>query len=301
METSIILVAGATGHLGGLIAGELMNRKARVRAIVRRGSQPDKIAKLRAAGIEIFETDLESVSEAAKACEGVSCVVSALSGLRDVIVDRQTVLLKGAVGAKVPRFIPSDYSLDFTKQPQGMNRNLDWRREFHDVIQKYPIQVTSIMNGGFTYLLKGQAPFILFKKKRVLYWKDPDQKLDFTSIENVAAYTAAAAMDGTTPRILGIAGDRLSAREMAQIASDVTGQKFKVFGGPLWLLEMMIKTLKLLMPAKNDIYPPWQGMQYMHNMFRGLGKLDPIDNSRYPGIRWTTVRDTISEVVSIQS
>jgi hypothetical protein len=35
-------------------------------------------------------------------------------------------------------------------------------------------------------------------------------------------------------------------------------------------------------------------MQYMHNMFSGLAKLDPIDNARYPGIHWTTARELIA-------
>jgi hypothetical protein len=35
-------------------------------------------------------------------------------------------------------------------------------------------------------------------------------------------------------------------------------------------------------------------MQYMHNMFSGKAKLEPLDNDRYPGIRWTTVRDVLA-------
>jgi len=41
-------------------------------------------------------------------------VVSALAGLRDVIVETQAALLDAAIKARVPRFIPSDFSIDFT-------------------------------------------------------------------------------------------------------------------------------------------------------------------------------------------
>ena len=68
------------------------------------------------------------------ACSRASCVVSALQGLRDVIVETQTVLLDAAIKAEVPRFIPSDYSIDFTKFPPGENRNLDLRRDFHNCL-----------------------------------------------------------------------------------------------------------------------------------------------------------------------
>jgi hypothetical protein len=47
-------------------------------------------------------------------------------------------------------------------------------------------------------------------------------------------------------------------------------------------------------PQREALYPPWQGMQYMHNMFSGMAKLERLDNDRYPGIRWTKVRDVLA-------
>ena len=35
-------------------------------------------------------------------------------------------------------------------------------------------------------------------------------------------------------------------------------------------------------------------MQYMRNMFDGRAKLEPLDNDRYPDMRWTTVQDVLS-------
>jgi hypothetical protein len=32
----------------------------------------------------------------------------------------------------------------------------------------------------------------------------------------------------------------------------------------------------------------------MHNMFSGRAKLEPLDNDRYPGMQWTTVRDVLA-------
>jgi hypothetical protein len=68
----------------------------------------------------------------------------------------------------MPRFIPSDYCIDFTKLPPGTNRNLDLRREFHERLDRAPIAATSILNGRFADMLTGQAPIVLFKFKRVL-------------------------------------------------------------------------------------------------------------------------------------
>jgi nucleoside-diphosphate-sugar epimerase len=295
MSKSIIVLAGATGNLGGRIAKALLDRGAEVRAVVRRTTAPDKLAPLQALGVTVAAADWRNAAELTAACAGASCVVSALNGLREAIVDAQTLLLDAAVRAGVPRFIPSDYSLDFTKLPPGTNRNLDLRREFHGPLEKAAIAATSVLNGAFAELLTAQMPMVLFKWKRVLYWGNADQKLDFTTIDNTAAFTAAAALDPAAPRFLRIAGDQLSARDMVGVASDALGAPFRLFrAGGLGMLGAIIKIARTVAPAEGQVFPPWQGMQYMHNMFDGRGMLAPLDNERYPGIRWTKAGEVLA-------
>jgi nucleoside-diphosphate-sugar epimerase len=295
MDEPTIVVAGATGNLGGRIARALVERGASVRALVRHGTARERLERLQELGVATACVNLGNASEATGACSGASCVVSALQGLRDVIVETQTVLLEGAVKAGVPRFIPSDYSLDFTKLPAGENRNFDLRREFHRRLDKTPISATTIYNGAFADMLTGQMPLILFRLKRVLYWGDADQRMDFTTMDDTAAFTASAALDPSTPRFLRIAGDQLSARELAAVVSEVTGERFRLFrAGGLGMLGALIKVARTLTPGEDELYPAWQGMQYMRNMFDGRASLELLDNDRYPGIRWTTARDVLS-------
>jgi uncharacterized protein YbjT (DUF2867 family) len=292
---NLVILAGATGDLGGRIAKSLRQRGTKVKALVRKGSDSEKITLLRELGVSVAEVDFSSVAELTKACAGSSIVVSALSGLREVIVDTQTRLLEAAVAAGVPRFIPSDYAIDFTKLPAGTNRNLDLRREFGEVLDKAPIAATSILNGMFSDLLTGQAPVVLFPLQRVIYWGNADQLLDFTTIENTAAFTAAAALDPTTPRYLRIAGDVVSARGLKEAASKATGKEFKLFRvGGLGTLETLIKFTQTVFPQKKEVFPAWQGMQYLRDMFSGLPKLEPLDNNRYPGIQWTFVQEVLA-------
>ena len=296
MPDNLIALAGATGDLGFRIAQQLLDRRATLRVLVRPGSATkSEIAQLRERGAEIVEVELADRAALTQALGGVACVVSALSGLRDIIVGAQTQLLEAAVAAGVPRFIPSDFSIDFTKLPAGSNRNLDLRREFGRVLDNAPIQATSILNGMFMDLLTGQAPVILFKIRRVLYWGSADQPLDFTTIADTAAFTAAAALDPDTPRYLRVAGEIASVRQLQAAAGAATGRRFgRLRAGGLWLLRLMIRVTRKLVPAPNDVFPPWQGMQYLHNMFTGLPKLAPLDNARYPELRWTQVREVLA-------
>ena len=295
MNDSTIVVAGATGNLGGRIVRALLERGASVKALVRHGAARDKVERLQELGVTIASVGLSSPSQVTPACSRASCVVSALQGLQDVIVEAQTVLLDAAIKAGVPRFIPSDYSIDFTKFSPGENRNLDLRRDFHKRLDKTSISATTIFNGAFADMLTGQMPLILFKLKRVLYWGDADQRMDFTTMDDTAAFTASVALDPSTPRFQRIAGDQISARELTAVASEVTGKKFRLFrAGGLGMLGTLIKVVRAVAPGEKELFPAWQGMQYMRDMFDGRAKLEPLDNDRYPSIRWTTARDVLS-------
>jgi uncharacterized protein YbjT (DUF2867 family) len=289
-----VVLAGATGDLGSRVAAELRALGASVRALVRPGIAAEKQTRLSDLGAAVVEVDYADGAALRAAVEGASVVVSALSGLRPVIVDAQSQLLAAAEAAGVPRFIPSDFAIDFTKLPEGSNRNLDLRREFMRVLERSPMRVTSILNGAFTDMLTGVAPFILFGPRKILCWGDPAQKMDWTTIADTARYTAKAALDPDTPRWLRIAGDQISARDLADTMVELTGKRHGIFrpGGP-GLLGVLIALTKTFTPASEALYPPWQGMQYMRNMYSGLPKFRAVDNDRYPMV-WTSARDVLA-------
>lgn len=294
MKAATILVAGGTGDLGGRIIKALLRNGADVRAIVRQGTHDAKVQRLEQQGVKVFRLNMSDVSALMKVSEGASCVISALQGMHDVIVDMQSIMLDAATAAGVPRFIPSDFSCDFTKLLVGENRNFDLRREFHERLDKASIAATSIFNGAFAELLTDQMPLILFKLKRILYWGNADQRMDFTTKDDTAAFTASAALDPSSPRFLRIAGDQLSARELTAVMIEVTGKKFRLFrAGGMKMLSTLIKVARMFDPGKKKPFPAWQGMQYMHNMFDGRAKLEPLDNSRYSDIKWTRVKELL--------
>lgn len=289
-----IALAGGTGDLGGRIAAALGRRQVAYRAFVRQGSSTTVRAGLEAAAATVLEVDYDDAAALKAACAGCSCVVSALNGLQPVMIGMQGKLLDAAVAAGVPRFIPSDYSLDFTRTRPGDNRNLDVRRMFMARIDAAPIRANSVLNGAFSDLLTGQAPIILRKRRKVLYWGDADQKLDFTTKHDVADYVAEVALDDAAPRFLRIAGDTVSPRQLAAVMTDLTGERFGLWrAGGIGLLSLVIRIARTLTPRSDAIFPAWQGMQYLRDMASGRGKLEPLDNDRYSTRPWTSVRDVL--------
>lgn len=292
--TKTIAVAGATGNLGGRIIAALSKQGADVRAIVRPGTAQDKLDKLRQQGVAIVEVDMASVPDLSHALEGTDCVVSALQGLHDVIVDTQSALLAAAVAAQVARFIPSDFCSDFTKIPVGENRNFDLRHEFRERLDAAPIAATSILNGAFGEILTYGPPILDLKNKTVGYWGSDDFRVDFTTMDDTAAFTAAAAMDSSTPRILRIAGIQISASELAAVAEVTMQTPFKLVDmGSLEELSAHNKRERAAHPeGENEVFASWQMTQYNHSMFST--QLEPLDNQRYPQLHWTTASEVLA-------
>jgi nucleoside-diphosphate-sugar epimerase len=267
-----IVVAGASGNLGGRIAKALTARGAEVIAVGRQS------------------TNLEA------ACAGARCVVSAVQGLSDAIVDFQGRLAEAALSAGVKRFIPSDYSTDFLPLEKGLNRNFDLRRELHEKLAGKATALTSIYCGAFAEILGYGTPVLDRAKKVVGYFEDPEHTLDYTTMDDAAAFTAAAAMDSETPRALHCASFQVTPKELAEAASEAWGAPFSLVKlGTLADLKEKNAAMRASYPqGENETFPLWQRMQYTYCMF--ATHHGAIENDRYPDLKWTTVRDFLERL-----
>ncbi|SDX86960.1 NmrA family NAD(P)-binding protein [Roseicitreum antarcticum] len=294
MKSNTVILAGATGDLGERIGQALLRKGAEVRAIVRPGTSQNRKRHLETLGFALAESAYDEPSLTA-ICAGADCVVSALNGLEDVIIDQQSVLLDAAVAAGVPRFIPSDFSLDYTRTRPGENRNMDLRRTFRARLDAVPIRATSVLNGAFSTVLTDDAPILLPRVRRVLHWGDANQSLDFTTKDDVADFTADVALDADAPRDLRIAGGSASATELAAIATALSGRHYRTIrAGGMGLLGSVIRLTQRVAPAEGEVFPAWQGMQYLRDMMSGRGQLMTHDNARYGKADWADIRTMMS-------
>lgn len=290
-----ILVAGATGSLGGKICRELINGGAEVKAIVRTESNAEKVNALKDLGVNVIQTDFNDASMLESACSGVSCVVSALAGLYDVIVETQTRLLDAAVNAGIPRFIPSDFCTDYTQLPEGCNRNFDLRKIFADILDSRPIQATSVFNGAFAYVLQYDIPLMNTKNRTIAYYEGKSGwEIDFTTLDDTAAFTAAAALDDTAPRYLRIAGFRVSPEDLVPLTARIFGLPFELQkqGSMDQFMDMITKIRKQHPEGEHELYPAWQQMQYLYSMF--AAHHNTLDNGRYPDLNWTDAEEALT-------
>ncbi|MCW8803607.1 MAG: hypothetical protein OQK57_04345, partial [Ignavibacteriaceae bacterium] len=67
---------------------------------------------------------------------------------------------------------------------------------------------------------------------------------------------------------------------------------YKIFRpGGIRLLNLIIKVTRFFSPSKNELYPAWQGMQYMRDMMEGRIIFQKYDNDRYSKIKWTSAKE----------
>ncbi|MGY3317272.1 NmrA family NAD(P)-binding protein [Arthrobacter sp. TE12232] len=291
-----VLVAGATGDLGHRIVRELLaaDPEAFVRVLTRPGGGTAQAMYGERDRVEIREAAYTDHVGLVDALSGADIVVSAVSGGRSVILDVQQALLAAAVEAGVTRFIPSDYSADYRRVTPGSNRNFELRREFAADLDAKPLHATSVLNGAFADMLTGQAPMILFRRHKILYWSSPDQLLDFTTKDDVARTVAHVALDDAAPRVVEVAGDRVTARGIARIMTELTGAAFTTqWAGTTGMLSGMARIGRRVSKDEEAAFPAWQGMQYFVSMFSGEAELHHVNNDRYGPQAWTSVRDVL--------
>lgn len=267
-----VLLVGATGNLGRLIAHELIGQGAQVRALVR----PGKAGGL-AAGVEAVEGDLLNPDDVSRAVEGVEVVVSSVGNSFEQTVTGQLNLVRASAAAGVRRFIPSDFSVDYRKLNKGDNANLDMRFPVLEALRASGMQPTSVLNGAFMEVLFADFfPAFDYGERIARIWGDGHQPMDLTTMEDTARYTARVAVDREFQEdALRVAGTVASMRELAALL----GLKPVEMGS--------VDDLKSLIEEKKRVAQnPWEfiALQYLWAMVSGKGKLDELDNGRYPEI-----------------
>jgi len=289
-----VLLVG-TGGLGSKIAIAILKKaNAHLRILARNKS---KVQDLADKGAEIVEGDLNNYFSLLNACKGIDTVISAVQGGPDVIVNGQLLLLVAAKTAGVKRFIPSDYSLDYTNVPPTENPNGAMRRLVNDAVKKSGIEYTSILGGCFMELIF--SPFfqiINSAENTINVWGNGDEPIDFTFTDDYATMTAEAIFDPAAINSkFEITSEVTSFNKIIRDYEEVTGKKIIVKNlGTVEDLKAWIDKHK----DPNNILVTLAS-EYKHNMLSQKGKLNNLVNSRYSQVKFTSVKDFIKKSLNL--
>ena len=296
--TTSVLVAGATGMLGGKIAGELLSLpRVDLRLLATPKSQQDPRKKaaldaLAARGATIVDGDLTEPVSLAAATAGVDVVISAVQGGRDVIVDGQVALAKAAARNGARRIVPSDFALDVFKAPPGEHASFDLRRDADEIIADSGLEAVHILSGA---LMDGFVnAFFDHQARTAAYWGGGEETFDATTV----ADTARAALDPAVPAgKFAVAGEQLPFGRMADAVEAVTGRRYA---------RQSLGTIDDLRRAIDDIRhrdpDPMARVMLVYQLFMltGVTALDDLQNDRYPDIQPETFADVAARMLGTQ-
>lgn len=299
MNNKLVVVAGGAGKLGRLVVESLVaHPDVRVRVLVRDPRKPD-VASLASDRVELFAFDAVGSHDAvrAQAVAGAFAVISTLQGGPDVLVDAQYALLRAAKAAGARRFIPSDYSYNIFTLPEGINVNSDWRRTFAEKAlpeASDTFEVVHVLQGIFAD--GGVLGFLgMFDRENLVirYWGDGKMPIDWTTWEDTARFTVAAALDERrVPAHLFVAGDRLDLLGFVETWEHVNGKKLVVERlGSLEDLER--QTARKLAEEPQNMYA-WLPLMYARGVYGGNALLGPLENARYPEIHAENLKQAIT-------
>lgn len=244
-----ILVAGATGYLGGFVVGELQRRGMGFRVVVRNAS---KIDRSTVPPSEIIEAQLTDAQSLRGCCDGIDTIISTVGitrqrdGLTYMDVDYQanSNLLKEAIGSEVRKFI-------FVSALKGDElRHLkifQAKEKFVDELKSSGLEYSVIRPNGF---FSDMRDFLeMAKRGRVYLFGSGSQKLNPIHGADLAevCIDACSYMDS---EIMVGGPDVLSHNEIAEIALRANGREVRITYLPDWVRRLFLWTARRFTSSK---------------------------------------------------
>jgi nucleoside-diphosphate-sugar epimerase len=296
-----VAVAGASGALGRRICRALANKpNVVVRGIVRQGSpvRPEVLQEFlemeRVHGVCIVQANLENQEQLRIALQDVDVVISALAGDVSVILDGQKRLINAAVEAGVRKFIPSDFCPKLDSLQSGDNPWLDFRRDFAAYARTLKnIHVVHVYTGCFSEVFWSCFGIYDKEARAIRYYGSAEQRMDITSMQDVAEFTAEIALDESAPESVNIVGDTLTLIQLQGIYKEVTGLQLNLT--KLGEISDLRKEIQELRQQNEKDAHAYAHLMFQLPVFDGNGLLDKHMNSCYPQLCAKTMKEFLQE------
>jgi uncharacterized protein YbjT (DUF2867 family) len=280
-----VLVAGATGYLGGFVARELKARGYYVRVLAR---SPKKLDPIRDALDEIVRAEVTQPETLASIRDGMDIVFSSIGMIRqrdgltfrDVDYQGNKNLLDMAIETGVKKFVyvsvfngPSLRYLDIIAAHEDFVDAL--KSSGIDCAVLRPTGYFSDMGELFAMARKGRGWLIGSGENRI----NPIHGADL-------AETCADAIEGTRAEIDVGGPQTLTWNQVAHLAFEVQGRPCKVTHIPAWLMWSVVQLVRLVdrhqgellafftTMATSDMVAPPSGTHTLEDHYRSLADRD---------------------------
>ena len=232
-----LLVAGATGYLGGFVIREARRRGLRVRALVRPGKVVEEAD-------EVFEGEATRAESLDGLCDGVDFVFSSLGITRqtdrvsymDVDYGANLNVLRQAEACGVQRF--GFVSVPHPERFAG-NPLMDARERFVAELKASPVPSTVVRATGF---FSDMEEFLDMARRGSVYIFDDRTRMNPIHGADLAEVVLDALEQGESETIAG-GPDVLTQRQIAELVFAALDEPARVRVVPGWLATLAIGVL----------------------------------------------------------
>ena len=240
----MILVVGASGHLGGDICRRLVSRRRLLRGLVRPSSAREAVSRLQALGVQLLEGDLRDRASLDRACRDVAVVISTATitrsrqpgeSIETTDHQGQLALVQAARAAGVGSFIYVSYSGQI-----GVDDPLTTaKRAVEHQLRQSGLTYTILRPSYFMEAWLSPALGFDYPNRKATIYGSGHAKISWISLGDVAEF-AVQALDNPTARdaVLELGGpDALGPSEVVRIFEQVGGKPFEITYIPRAALE----------------------------------------------------------------
>jgi len=200
-NTAKVAIAGFTGKIARLMTDYLLKNypHVEIHGICRSSSKVDSTISSHP-NVKIFEaasTDMKALRLGLAKTDVCTCCYLGDDAL---MTDGQKTLIEACIKEGVPRYIASDWSLDFRGLKFGDHPRKDPMKHIQAYLEEKEnegkIKGVHILNGSFMEVC--WAPFLgWFKDGTFRYYGTGEEPIEMTTYQDAANFTAEVAVDST--------------------------------------------------------------------------------------------------------
>ncbi|MEH1007942.1 SDR family oxidoreductase [Winogradskyella sp. ECml5-4] len=252
-NTQTVLLAGATGYLGGYIAKALVEGKYNAKLIAR---SVQKLQALEQQTVKIIKAEVTQPETLKGICEGVTTVISTVGITRqkedltymDVDYQANLNLLNEAKKAGVKKFI---YISAINGHKYRHLKIFEAKEKFVDAVKNSGLDYTIIRPNGFFSDMKDFLD--MAKRGKIYLFGNGEQKFNPIHGEDLAIVCLQAINAKNTEIVVG-GPDILTLNEIGEMALDAWQKPIKIMHLPDWIRRFAISSLRTF--ASSKVYGP---------------------------------------------
>src|SRR6266702_3380046 len=285
----MMLIVGASGRLGSVVAQRLLAQGKPVRAMTR---NPLSLAHLQLQGAEVVSGDLRNPASLLSSCEGVEQVLAAAHALvgkgdnnpHTVDDAGNRHLIDAAKAAGVKHFIFVSVQGASPDSPLEFFR-IKYRTE--EYLRASGLSFTILRPGAFMDLWAQLIGRPIIEQGKTTTFGRGNNPINFVAVEDVARFVCTVVDDPRAHnRVIEVGGpENLTMNQVAEIFERTSGRQAKKRHIPLLMMRVMSILMQPLNPAmsrliRNGIYMDMANLRY-----------DMADTARAFGIQLTSLEE----------